>query len=303
MGELARRARIDVDAAWSAWTHAPTATVRARLADLRALGRWLSSGAELELEPREIGRRLAGVIPGQARELVLRWTTAQVSSGLAGTTIARRISTLASWWLELGQHGSPYVYRLPRPRVVAYQRGRCPPRGAVEEAIAMLAAGQRWRELAALLLLSDVGLRRSEAVGLRCEDLQGGPPPAVSVVRKGGARVTLTISDRCARAIDRAIGGRRKGPVITNARGRALSGSGLWRWIRAWGLSHPHALRSSGATEIYDRTHDAELVRAWLGHAHLSTTAIYVRHLRDTAGDATRMLAGEAPKQERPPTR
>lgn len=278
-------------AAWIAWLGGrPSTTVRARLADLRALGAFVGRS---DATPEQIARALAGEIPARVRTLVAAWTTAQQSSGLEGTTIRRRIATVSSWFRELAIHCGSSAPILPRPTVEAYQRGECPSHASVQLVIAELDRAGRVDELAALLVLADVGLRCAELCSLDVPALLHGPPPGVDVVRKGNRRVTRTISARCYRAIVASLRGRDRGPLLASPRGRRWSASSLALLVDELRLGTPHALRRSGATELYARTSDAELVRQWLGHANLSTTQVYVRGLSDAAGAAVRVLAGE----------
>ena len=268
----------------------PTTTHRARCADLRALGAFVGAA---EWPAEEIAAQLAGEIPTRVRTLVAAWTTAQANSGCEGTTIRRRIATVSSWFRELEIHELAAAPVLRRPEVAAYQRGECPAHARVQLAIAELDRAGRLAELAALLVLADIGLRNAELCGAQADALVHGPPPGISVVRKRGVRVTRTLSQRAYRAIVAALDGRVRGPLLATPKGRSWSSSSLASLIRELELGTPHALRRSSATELYRRTGNAELVRQWLGHLNLSTTQVYVRGLSDEAGEATRVLAGE----------
>jgi site-specific recombinase XerD len=292
-----RSSTVDVAAAWVAWLGGrPQTTVRARLADLSALGRFVAEQTPDRVsmpDARAVAAQLAEISPGRCRALIAAWHTSQVRSGLTGTTIARRVSTVASWLAELGEHGLPWSVRLPRPSVASYQQRSCPSWPKVDALVSELTAAARWRELAALLLLSDVGLRRAEACSLVAGDVDAGPPPSVRVLRKGGRVVSRTLSARAAAAIERALEGRTRGPLLVSARGRGMSESGLAAWLGRVLGSTPHRMRNAGASKLYRDTHDSELVRGWLDHRNLSTTQRYVELLEDSAGDATRLLAGE----------
>jgi integrase len=293
----ARRASSSVNtaAAWVAWLGGrPTTTVRARVGDLASLGRFLRAQGWPELEPRELAARLAEISPSDARALIAAWHTWMVVQENTGTTIARRISTLASWFRELAEHGLEWTVRLPRPRVEPYQRGECPRWSDVEELIDELEREKRWRELVAVLLVTHVGLRRAESCSLDLRDVLEGPPPGVRVVRKGGARIVRTISLRCYKAIRELANGRTRGPVLVSHVGRALTPEGLREITRRFHLGSPHTSRHSGAVELARRSNgNAKLVQDWLGHRHLSTTQRYLVTMEDHAGEATRVLAGE----------
>ena len=266
-------------------------TQRAREADLRALAWWCSSGTSRD--PESCALWLVGLEPHQSAMLVSTWTAAQLSAKVRVSTVARRVSSISSWYAAAAAHGLCSPRRLPRPPVAAYSRRGCPERSQIDEALRELVAGSRHRELAALLLLADCGLRVAELCALRVTDLSLSGALTARIVRKGGREVVRTISSRAAAALRQAIGDRRDGPAIVSPSGRAWRPEAMRRWVRMLGLGTPHALRHAGATDLYRRTHDAELVRQWLGHAHLSTTQHYVHALDDAAGVATQILAGE----------
>lgn len=287
---------VDVAAAWVAWLGGrPATTVRARRADLEALARFVAerpNGGDL-LAADELAAQLVEIGPSKCRALIAAWHTYMDVQGLIGTTIARRISTVSSWFRELGEHGLGWSPRLPRPHVASYQQRQCPAHARVMRVAAELEQQGRDRELVALLLVADVGLRRAEACSLWAPQLSR-EPPGYNVRRKGGRMEFRPFSSRLAAAIDRLLDGRTSGPVLTSAIGRPLSATGLRHMIVELLGHSPHRLRNTGGGEIYRRTRDVEQLRRWLGHKNLATSQRYVAELlEDYAGDATRLLAGE----------
>jgi integrase/recombinase XerD len=70
--------------------------------------------------------------------------------------------------------------------------------------------------------------------------------------------------------------------VFVNARGRPLGRMGFWKILRDLaraagipGRVHPHALRHSFATHLLQGGADLRVVQELLGHASVTTTAIY----------------------------
>src|SRR5262249_33063932 len=69
--------------------------------------------------------------------------------------------------------------------------------------------------------------------------------------------------------------------VFVNARGGPLSRMGFWKVLRGHargaGLAgvHPHLLRHSFATHLLEGGADLRVVQELLGHASVTTTAIY----------------------------
>jgi integrase/recombinase XerD len=133
------------------------------------------------------------------------------------------------------------------------------------------------------------GLRVSELVGLSRDrlDLRG---QAVSVAGKGnkersvpfGRAARRALSEYLERARPVLCARSRHDAVFVNARGGPLSRMGFWKILhghaRAAGIAtrvHPHALRHSFATHLLAGGADLRVVQELLGHASISTTAIY----------------------------
>lgn len=293
---VARRSNaVDLEAAWISWLAGrPPTTTRARMGDLRELGRWMAerTGRAALHDPRIAVEAVIALGPGRSRALISAWRAEQADRGLRDSSIARRISTICSFVAECRHHGLAWALVIERPRVAPYQARECPDWQRVEDVVAELERCCRWRELAAILLLCDVGLRRAEVCSLRVEDYDAAAP-SVSVRRKGGVRVTRTISKRAAEAITASLGERETGPLLVSSTSAPLSPTTLADWTVRFDLGRPHALRRAGATELHRRGADVSTIRAHLGHASLQTTQVYVRELDDEPGRATRLLAGE----------
>lgn len=279
-------AGVDWDAAWAAWLGGrPRTTIAARLQDLQRLATYLRAA-----DDREAARALYAAGPGRARALCHAWSDEMQRDGVHPSTAARRLATISSLFRELAHHGCDWSLQIKRPKVPRYQARACPPWSAVQRVAAELERTKRWHELVALRLLSDVGLRRAEISQLRrCSVLALGPDhDVVETVRKGGQLRRVTISRRARWAIDR-LELEPHESLLAGQRG-TLTDSGLCRWVHRWGLGSPHALRRAGASELKRRGADVFSIRAWLDHANLATTQVYVLELDDVAGQATAEL-------------
>jgi site-specific recombinase XerD len=150
--------------------------------------------------------------------------------------------------------------------------------------------GIRNRALIALLWRS--GLRLAEALALfpKDLDLQGG---TVTVLRgKGGKRRTVGIDPGVADVLERWFDRRRSLGLTGHHRvfctldGAPLKSSYvrtlLPRLAKKVGIEkrvHPHGLRHTHAAELAAEGVPMNLVQAQLGHASLSTTDRYLRHI------------------------
>jgi integrase/recombinase XerD len=155
------------------------------------------------------------------------------------------------------------------------------------------------RDRAMLHLAVCAGLRVSELIGLKVEDIDL-PSMSIRVLGKGRRERTLPLWKTTAAALRPwlAVRGQVAAPeVFINARGEPLS-----RWGFAYLLKQhaataarqhpglakkrisPHVLRHTCAMIILQATQDIRKVSLWLGHATLTTTEIYTR------GDPTEKL-------------
>ena len=141
------------------------------------------------------------------------------------------------------------------------------------------------------------GLRASELCGLDRTRLHLADR-TVTVLGKRGRERTVPLGRAAARALAEYLAhgrpalvrprraGRGDAPrhdaVFVNVRGGRLSRMGFWKILRgharAAGVAtrvHPHALRHSFATHLLQGGADLRVVQELLGHASVTTTAIY----------------------------
>lgn len=213
--------------------------------------------------------------------------------GLAAGTVARRRSALRGFHASLARHGvrpdDPLSLR-PAPR----RERRLPHALALEDIERLIAQPEgdgalALRDRAMLELAYASGLRVSELCGLerRRVDLAG---RLLTVAGKGGKERVVPFGRAAARALREYLDrGRpqlapraRHDAVFVNARGGRLGRMGFWKILRgharAAGISarvHPHALRHSFATHLLQGGADLRVVQELLGHASVTTTAIY----------------------------
>lgn len=150
------------------------------------------------------------------------------------------------------------------------------------------------RDRALIELLYATGLRVSELLGLKPQDLnlEAG---YLTCLGKGQKERLVPIGDEAAGWVGRyqregrpaLLRGRTSARLFVNARGgSALTRSGFWRILAAYGRAaglarglSPHVLRHSFATHLLERGADLRAIQVMLGHADLSTTQIYTHVL------------------------
>jgi len=162
------------------------------------------------------------------------------------------------------------------------------------------------RDRALLEVLYGAGLRASETVALRLQDvdLEVG---FVRTMGKGSKERVVPLGRKAMAAVSAYVGrgrarlgtaeGAKPPELFLNARGRRLSRQGLHlvvkKYARQSGLGDDvsaHTLRHSFATHLVEGGADLRAVQEMLGHADLSTTQIYTHlstaHLRRVYEDA-----------------
>jgi integrase/recombinase XerD len=149
------------------------------------------------------------------------------------------------------------------------------------------------RDRAMLHIAFATGLRVSELVGLRLDDVLLQPQPAIHVRGKGRKERTLPLWKTTVKALRAwlSLRGSAGAPeLFINARGGPLTRDGF-EYILAKHVAiaatrvpsikkkrvSPHVLRHSCAMHTLEATHDVRKVALWLGHASVQTTEIYVR--------------------------
>lgn len=212
--------------------------------------------------------------------------------GLGSRSIARHLSAVRGLYrflLEARQVSRDPTEHLDSPRPAR----RLPRTLSIESAAALVEAPDPsrpdgLRDRALLELLYACGLRASEALGLRIEDVNFGAG-YVMVTGKGNRQRLVPVGAHALDWLRRYLGTirprlvRRECPeVFLNRSGRPMSRQALWglirRAARRAGIRapvSPHTLRHSFASHLLERGADLRSVQAMLGHVDISTTQIY----------------------------
>ena len=227
-------------------------------------------------------------------ETLRAYLGALAAAGLSARTAARRLSALRRFFLFLLREEvrpDDPTELLDAPKL---------PRGLPKylseaEVDALLAAaasrppGQAEVMVAGLELLYATGLRVSELLGLKVEALPG--DGVVLLVRgKGGRQRLVPLSDAARDAASGLRAGRNTGWLFPGSKtGKALTRQGFAKALKLVALDagidparvSPHVLRHSFASHMLARGADLRSLQLLLGHADITSTAIYTHVLAE----------------------
>jgi len=143
-------------------------------------------------------------------------------------------------------------------------------------------------------LMADTGLRISEALNLKVNDLDFDSGKAL--VREGKGKVDryIFLSEEDASLIMAWLKSRLvKSPLVfCTSSGLTIRPSYFWEVVKRHAVTagikksiHPHTMRHSFATSLYRQTKDIRLVQKALAHQDISVTMIYT-HIEDSELEA-----------------
>jgi integrase/recombinase XerD len=251
--------------------------------DLVLLGRFAAAGSQ--------------PLAALTRADLERFVRELMAGGLAPRSVARAVAATRGFYRYLavaGHRDDNPADDLRAPRVWS----TLPRYLSVEEVDRLLAqpdvaTPRGLRDRALIEVLYATGLRVSELVGLRAADLHA-DAGYLTCLGKGRKERLVPLGDEAVGWLNRYVresrptllGGRTSAHVFVNARGGALTRSGFWRILAAYGRAagiaraiSPHVLRHSFATHLLERGADLRAIQMMLGHADLSTTQIYTHVL------------------------
>jgi len=211
-----------------------------------------------------------------------------------------RLAAIKSFLHFLEYREPSALERIRRILAIPFKKteSRLVPHLSVEEMQAILDAPTptSWagtRDRALLHLCYAGGLRVSELIGIRLDDLTLQPYASVLIHGKGRRERRLPLWKTTTAAIRAwlAIRGNVRVPeIFVNARGAAFTRSGIEYVLHkhvqtamrqcpslATKRVFPHLLRHTCALTVLQSTKDLRKVSLWLGHAHMQTTEVYTR--------------------------
>lgn len=260
-------------------------TLRAYRSDLRALALYLDRHGSSVREAR--------------RADLLAYLASRVESGIKSRTAARMLSSIRRFYAYLRRRGE--TADDPAERIDNPKLNRPLPKSLTEAEVTTLLSAPDvendlgLRDRAMLEVLYATGLRVSELVELRCEQLslqQG----VVRVVGKGDRERLVPLGDEAQhwveRYLDRArpalLAGDLTPELFVTRRRRGMTRQAFWYVLRRYAKTagirkplSPHMLRHSFATHLINGGADLRVVQMLLGHRDLTTTQIYTQVARE----------------------
>jgi integrase/recombinase XerD len=249
---------------------------------------------------------LAAFAAGEERSLVQltrgdleAYVRTMMSEGKSPRSVARLVACVRGFYRYLMLH--QHISENPAVDLTAPRAWKVLPKFLsgedVERLLAApdLATPRGLRDRALIELLYATGLRVSELVALRPQDLHL-DAGYLTTTGKGRKQRIVPVGDEAAAWVTRylrearpALLGQRNSPrVFVNARGGGLGLTrvGFWKILKEYGKTvgvgrqiSPHVLRHSFATHLLERGADLRAIQMMLGHADLSTTQIYTHVL------------------------
>jgi integrase/recombinase XerD len=213
--------------------------------------------------------------------------------GLSPSAINRKISSLKTFYRYLVY--AKILERNPATELELLKVGRkLPVILSIDEVIAIIESADEksplgLRDRACLELLYGAGLRISELLGIKMNDLDC-TQNLVSIIGKGNKQRIVPYGKKAAVAIEEyTMRGRtiilknRSSPfLVLNVRGKKMSRMGFLKILRKYRIKSgvkkrvtPHMFRHSFATHLLEAGADLRVVQELLGHSDISTTQIY----------------------------
>lgn len=219
-------------------------------------------------------------------------------SGLAPRSLARLVSSLKSFFRFLVLEN--FIKKNPAENLSSPSLWLTLPKVLTEEEVELLLEQpdlnqpQGIRDRAILEVMYSSGLRVSELVSLRMEDIRLNQ--GFLVCRgKGSKERIVPVGRKALHWLKNYLGQVRPlfdkegSPVLfLTRRGRAFTRQGIWKILRTYGQKaglkeklHPHILRHSFATHLLEHGADLRSVQMLLGHSQITTTQIYTHVSRE----------------------
>jgi site-specific recombinase XerD len=222
-----------------------------------------------------------------SHDRVVSHNSRNVEVGASGTTMARKVATLRSYYKYLTKTNKLEENPL-RDLDTPKTRKSLPRYLTLDEAKTLLSSVEgknKERDYCILMLFLNCGIRISELVGLNLTDIR---QDSLRILGKGNKERVVFLNDACAKAINDYLKIRAASPADTNAlfitsRRSRISTAAVHSLVKKHlteaGLDSSrysaHKLRHTAATLMLHGGVDVRTLQELLGHENLNTTQIY----------------------------
>ena len=227
------------------------------------------------------------------KEVIVNYMQAEKNNNKANSSILRSVSSLRKFFQYLAQE--KIIEKDPMLLIDTPKKKQHLPQVLTKEEVEKLLhspnTGQvlGLRDRAMLELMYATGLRISEIINLKLEDLHL-TMGTLQTLGKGHKERIVPVGDEAIKWINRyleearpkLLKQKRSNYLFLNFHGNNLTRQGVWKKlkpeVRKAGIQKnitPHTLRHSFATHILENGADLRIVQELLGHADISTTQIY----------------------------
>lgn len=227
------------------------------------------------------------------KEVIVNYMQSEKNNNKANSSILRSVSSLRKFFQYLAQE--KIIEKDPMLLIDTPKKKQHLPQVLTKEEVEKLLRSSNTgqvlglRDRAMLELMYATGLRISEIINLKLEDLHL-TMGTLQTLGKGHKERIVPVGDEAIKWVNRyleearpkLLKQKRSNYLFLNFHGNNLTRQGVWKNLKAEvrkaGIQKnitPHTLRHSFATHILENGADLRIVQELLGHADISTTQIY----------------------------
>lgn len=227
------------------------------------------------------------------KEVIVNYMQSEKNNNKANSSILRSVSSLRKFFQYLAQE--KIIEKDPMLLIDTPKKKQHLPQVLTKEEVEKLLRSPNTgqvlglRDRAMLELMYTTGLRISEIINLKLEDLHL-TMGTLQTLGKGHKERIVPVGDEAIKWVNRyleearpkLLKQKRSNYLFLNFHGNNLTRQGVWKNLKAEvrkaGIQKnitPHTLRHSFATHILENGADLRIVQELLGHADISTTQIY----------------------------
>ncbi|MER1299395.1 site-specific tyrosine recombinase XerD [Ligilactobacillus salivarius] len=227
------------------------------------------------------------------KEVIVNYMQSEKNNNKANSSILRSVSSLRKFFQYLAQE--KIIEKDPMLLIDTPKKKQHLPQVLTKEEVEKLLRSPNTgqvlglRDRAMLELMYATGLRISEIINLKLEDLHL-TMGTLQTLGKGHKERIVPVGDEAIKWVNRyleearpkLLKQKRSNYLFLNFHGNNLTRQGVWKnlktEVRKAGIQKnitPHTLRHSFATHILENGADLRIVQELLGHADISTTQIY----------------------------